>query len=94
MKQNVSETESNQCFLKKCKNMPAKQESASDTAFKTWLFSSHFNFASKDDRVTTATCKYCLLVVSPTVTNCCLELHLKYGKHSKSVFDNFTMHEN
>ena len=74
--------------------MSAKQESVSDAAFKTWLFSSHFNFASKDDRVTTATCKYCLLVVSPTVTNCCKELHLKYGKHSRSIFDNFTMHEN
>ena len=56
--------------------MSTKQESVSDAAFKIWLFSSDFNFASKDDWVTAATYKYCPLVVSPTVTNCCKELHL------------------
>ena len=69
--------------------MSIKQESVSDATFKTWPFSSDFNFASKDDRVTTATYQYCPLVVSPTVTNCCKELHLKYGK-----IENFAMHEN
>ena len=69
--------------------MSIKQESVSDATFKTWLFSSDFNFASKDDRVTTATYQYCPLVVSPTVTNCCKKLHLKYGK-----IENFAMHEN
>ena len=28
------------------------------------------------------------------VTNCCKELHLKYGRVPGSVFENFTMHEN
>ena len=47
--------------------------------FKAWLFSSDFNFACKDGWVTAETCKhYCLLVVNPTITNCCKELHLKY----------------
>ena len=35
MKQNVTETESNWRFQKKCKNMSTKQESVSDAAFKT-----------------------------------------------------------
>ena len=34
--------------LKKCKNMPTKQESISDATFKEWPFSSYFNFAYKD----------------------------------------------
>ena len=51
-----SETESN--WRKKCKYMSRKQESVSDAAFKAWPFSSDFNFAFKDGRVTTATCKY------------------------------------
>ena len=46
-------------FEKKCENMSAKQESASDAAFKVWPFSSDFNFATKDGRVTAAICKYC-----------------------------------
>ena len=72
-------------FSKKCKNMSAKQVSVSDTAFKTWPFLSNFNFASKDDRITAATCKYCPLVANPTVTNCYNELHLKHGKIPRSV---------
>ena len=51
-----------------------------DAAFKTRPFSCNFKFASKNDRVTAVTCKYCPLVVSPIVTNCCKELHLKCGK--------------
>ena len=46
--------------------MSTKQESVSGATFKAWPFSSVFNFACKDVRVTTATCKYCLLVVSPS----------------------------
>ena len=65
MKQNDSETESNQHFQKNVENMSAKQESVSGATFKAWPFSSIFNFACKDVRVT-ATCKYCLLVVSPS----------------------------
>ena len=38
--------------------MSTKQESVSDAAFKAWPFSSDFNFACKDGRVTAATCKY------------------------------------
>ena len=44
--------------VKKFKNISAKQESVSDAAFKAWPFSSNFNFACKDGRVTTAACKY------------------------------------
>lgn len=50
-------------FLKKCKNMSTKQESASEATFETWPFSSVFNFACKDVQVTTATSKYCPLVL-------------------------------
>ena len=77
MKQNDSETESNWHFQKKCKNMSTKQESVSDAAFKTWPFSSDFNFADKLGPVTEATWEYFPLVVGPTITNCCKELHLK-----------------
>ena len=39
-----------------------------ETPFKAWRFSSNFNFACKDGRVTAATCKqYCPLVVNPTL---------------------------
>ena len=66
-------------FLKKCKNISTKQEIVSDAAFKTWPFSSDFNFACKDGRVTAATCNYyCPLVVNPIITNCCKEFHLKW----------------
>ena len=82
-------------FLKKCKNMSTKQESISDAAFKPWSFSCDFNFVFKDGHVTAATCKcYCPLVVSPTITNCCKELHLKCGRVPRSVFENVAMHEN
>ena len=80
--------------MKKCKNMSTKQESVSDATLKAWPFSSDFNFASKDDQVMAVTCKYCPLIISPIVTNCCKELHLKYGKIPRSVFENFVMHEN
>ena len=60
--------------------------SISDTSFKAWPFSSDFNFAFKDGRVTTATCKYyCPWIVSPTITNCCKKLHLKCGRVSRSA---------
>ena len=73
----------------------SETESISDTSVKAWPFSSDFNFAFKDGRVTTATCKYyCPLVVNPTITNCCKELHLKCGRVPRSVFENFPMHEN
>ena len=80
--------------MKKCKNMSTKQESVTDATFKGWPVSSDFNFTSKDDRVTAATCKYCPLVASPTVTNCCHRLHLKHGKILRSAFENFAMHKN
>ena len=48
MKQNVSKTESNGRFRKKCKNMSAKQEIVSDAPFKAWPFSSDFNFTCKN----------------------------------------------
>ena len=70
MEYNVSETESNSCFQKKCENMSTKQESVSD-AFNVWPFSSDFNFATKNGWVTAAACKYYPLVVGPIVTNCC-----------------------
>ena len=70
--------------FKKCKNMSTKQESVSMLPSKY----GHFH------RVTAATCKYCPLVVSPTVTNCCKELHLRCGKIPRSVFENFAMLEN
>ena len=81
-------------FSKKCKNMSTKQENLSDGAFKG-SFSSDFNLACKDGRVTPAKCQYhCPLVVSPTVTNCCKELHLKCDSVPRSVFENVAMHEN
>ena len=50
--------------------MLAKQEIVSDAAFNACPFSSDFN------QVTAVTCKYyCPLVVNPTITNCCKELH-------------------
>ena len=52
MKQNVSETESNQRFRKNVENMSTKQESVSGATFKAWPFSSVFNFVCKDGRVT------------------------------------------
>ena len=44
--------------------MSTKQENVSGATFKTWSFSSAFNFGCKDGRATAATCKYCQLVVS------------------------------
>ena len=75
MKQNVSEAESNWCFRKNVATS-TKQEIMSDAAFRACPFSSNFNFVYKDGQVTTVTCKYyCPLVVNPTITNCCKELH-------------------
>ena len=52
-----------------------------DAAFKARLFSSDFSLACKDGRATAATCKYyCPLVVNPTFTNSCKQLHLKCGR--------------
>ena len=81
-------------FSKKCKNMNTKQEIVSDADFKAWSFSSDFNFACKDGRITKATCKYyCLLVVNSAITNCCKEFHLKCVRVPRSVFENVTIHE-
>ena len=74
--------------------MSTIQESVSDATFKAWQFSFDFNFASKDDQDTAVTYKYCPLVVSPIVTNCCKELHLKYDEIPRSIFENFAMHKN
>ena len=68
-------------FSKNYKNMLTKQESVSNTACKTWPFSSNFNFPFKDGRVNASTCKYsCPLDVSPTITNCSKVLHLICGR--------------
>ena len=81
-------------FSKKCKNMNTKQEIVSDADFKAWSFSSDFNFACKDGRITKATWKYyCLLLVNPAITNCCKELHLKCDRVPRYVFENVTIHE-
>ena len=81
-------------FKKKCKNISTKQDIVSDAAFKAWPSSSDFNFACKEGRVTAERCKhYCPLVVNPTITNCCKELHLKCGRVPRSVFENTIMHE-
>ena len=75
--------------------MSTKQGIVSDAVFKAWPFSSDFNFACKDGQVTTATCKYyCPLVISPTITNYCEQLHLKCDRVPRSVFENVAMHEN
>ena len=74
--------------------MSTKQEVVSDATFKTWPFSSSFNFACKYGRVTIATRKYyCLLVVDPAITNCCKELHVIWGRVPWSVFENVAIHE-
>ena len=81
-------------FSKKCKNMSTKQEIVSDAAFKSWPFSSDFNFACKDGRVTTATYKhYYPLVVNPTITNFCKELHVVCVRVPRSIFENVAIHE-
>ena len=73
--------------------MSTKQESISNATFKAWSFAWDFNFAFKDGRVTASTCKYyCPLVVTPSITNCCQELHLKCGRVHKSIFENVAMH--
>ena len=75
--------------------MSTEQDIVSDAAFKAWPFSYDFNFAYKDGQVTEATCKYYRpLVVNPTITNCCKELHLKCGTVPRSIFENIAMHEN
>ena len=92
---NVSETESNWRFRKNVKACLQSKKSYLTPPFKAWPFPSDFNFACKDGQVTTATCKYyCPLVASPTITNCCKNLHLKYGRVPRSVFENVAMHEN
>ena len=94
MKQ-INKRESNWGFQKKCKNRSTEQEIVSDATFKAWSFSSDFNFVCKDDRVNTATCKYyCPFIVNPTINNCWKELHLKYGRVFRSVFENAAIHEN
>ena len=50
--------------------MSTNQEIVSDAPFRAWPFSSDFNFACKDGRVTATSRKYyCPLVVNPTITN-------------------------
>ena len=65
-------------FEKMSKNMSTKQESLSGATFKGWPFSSVLNFGCKDGRVTTATCKYCLWVVSPSDEALCKFLPLQF----------------
>ena len=75
--------------------MSTKPEIVSDAPFKAWPFSSDFHFACKDGRVTAATCKYYYpMVVKPTITHCCKELHLKCGRVPRSLFENVAMREN
>ena len=75
--------------------MSAKQEIMSDATFKVWPLSSYLNFASKDGRVTAATCKhYYPLVVNPTITNCHKNFHLKCHRVPRSIFENIAMHKN
>ena len=70
------------------------QENWTSAIIVTWPFSSDFNFACKDGRVTTATCKYyCPLFVNPTITHCCKELYLKCGRVSRSIFEKVAMHK-
>ena len=77
MKQNVSETESNWRFQKNVKTCPQNKKDV-----------------FKGGSVTAATCKYyCPLFVSPPMTHCCQELHLKCGRVPKSVFENVAMHK-
>ena len=67
----------------------------SDAAFKAWPFSPDIKFACKEDRVTAVTCKYYWpLVVNPTITNCCKELPIKFGRVPRSVFENVAIQEN
>ena len=74
--------------------MSTKEEIISDTTFKTWKFSSSFNFACKDDQATAATCKfYCPMVVNGTITNCFKELHLRCDSVFRSIFQNVAMYE-
>ena len=80
MKQNVSKTGSNRRFRKNVKTCLQNKKVYLIPAFKAWPFSSDFNFASKDDRVTAVTCKHCPLVVSPIVTNCCKSSILNMAK--------------
>ena len=75
--------------------MSSRQEIVSDAGFKAWLFLSDFYFICKDGQVSAATCKhYCPLDVSPTIPNCCKDLHLKYRRVPRSVLKNITMHKN
>ena len=86
MKWNVSKTKEFE-FLKKCKNISTKQENVYDAAFKAWPFSSDFNFTSRDGRFNATTCKYyCQLFVSPTITNFCKDLHLKWTEFLDPFF--------
>ena len=92
MKQNVSETESNQRFQKNVKTC-LQNKKVYLMPPSRWPFSSDFNSASQDDQVTAVTWKHCPLAVSPIFTSC-KELHLKYGKIPRSASENFAMHEN
>ena len=81
--------------FKKMQKHICKQEIVFDGTFKAWTFSSNFNFICKDGRVTVAICKhYCPLVVNPTITNWCKDLHLEYGRVRRSVFEKVAMHKN
>ena len=74
--------------LNKVINKINKQEIVSDAAFNAWPLSSDFNPMK-------ATCKhYYPLIVKPTITNCCKELHLKCGRVPRYLFENVAMHEN
>ena len=96
MKQNDSETENNRRFRKYVKTCLQNK--------KLYLMSplrhGHFHLVlilpvkmvqlSQQYANTT----YCPLVVSPTITNCCKEFHLKCGRVPMPVCENVAMHEN
>ena len=52
--------------MKKCRKHFYKTGKCIWATFMAWPFSYFLNFSWRDNWVTTATCKYCLLVVSPS----------------------------
>ena len=87
MKRNISKTGRNQSFRKNVKTCLQNKKTLSDVAFKTWPFSSDFNFACNDGRVTAETCKYYCLKVLPLPTVARISV-LNMAGVPKSVFEN------
>ena len=80
MKQNVSETESNWRFLQKCKNMSAKQEMYLMSHSRHDHFHPILILPVNLIKLLQQHTNIVPLVVGPTVTNGCKELHLKYSR--------------